>query len=171
MGVYMGTRDYRNHRSVPSQGVSVISPKLHEVPTDRSSFCCSKTYKPYCIPPSSIMSREFHKMPALPDTINDPKVQELMSHYFATSNHDSDHEGFADMFTADGEYSMNDCKAKGRQGSTIPTLLPIGSESCTIPITILLPQIPRHLHAFWQPNVPYISFQQSSSELIGTNSY
>lgn len=85
-------------------------------------------------------------MPALPDTIDDPKVQELMSHYFATSNHDSDHEGFADMFTADGEYSMNDRKAKGRQGSTIPTLLPIRSESCAIPITILLPQIPRPLH-------------------------
>ena len=63
------------------------------------------------------MPRKFHKMPELPDTIDDPKVQELLSHYFATSNHDSDHEGFADMFTADGEYSMNDRRAKGRQGS------------------------------------------------------
>ncbi|KAL8751170.1 MAG: hypothetical protein Q9199_006603 [Rusavskia elegans] len=61
------------------------------------------------------MPRKFHKMPALPDAIDDPKVQELMSHYFATSNHDADHEGFADMFTADGEYSMNDRKAKGRE--------------------------------------------------------
>ena len=69
-----------------------------------------------------IMPREFHKMPALPDTIDDLKVQELMSHYFATSNHGSDHEGFADMFTTDGEYWMNDRKAKGRQGSKIPTL-------------------------------------------------
>ncbi|KAI4093439.1 MAG: hypothetical protein LQ344_002852 [Seirophora lacunosa] len=61
------------------------------------------------------MPRKFHKMPALPEAIDDPKVQELMSHYFATSNHDSDHEGFADMFTPDGEYSMNDRKAKGRE--------------------------------------------------------
>ncbi|KAL8748326.1 MAG: hypothetical protein Q9184_007390 [Pyrenodesmia sp. 2 TL-2023] len=61
------------------------------------------------------MPRKFHKMPGLPDVINDPKIQELLSHYYATSNHDSDHEGFADMFTADGEYSMNDRKAKGRE--------------------------------------------------------
>ena len=94
-------------------------------------------------------------MAALPDTIDDPKVQELMSHYFATSNHDSDHEGFADMFTADGEYSMNDRKAKGRQGSKIPTLLPIQSKPFLIPITILLPPFPRLLHASWQSNVPY----------------
>lgn len=64
-------------------------------------------------------------MPALPDAIDDPKVQELMSHYFATSNHDADHEGFADMFTADGEYSMNDRKAKGREGKPFLRPLPI----------------------------------------------
>lgn len=102
-----------------------------------------------------IMPREFHKMPALPDTIDDPKVQELMSHYFATSNHDSDHEGFVEMFTADGEYSMNDRKAKGRQGSTIPTFLPIRSESCAIPHHHPSTPDPRPLHACWQSNIPY----------------
>ncbi|KAL8924490.1 MAG: hypothetical protein Q9172_002655 [Xanthocarpia lactea] len=61
------------------------------------------------------MPRQFHKMPELPDTIDDPKVREFMSHFYATSNDGSDHEGFADMFTDDGEYSMNDRSAKGRQ--------------------------------------------------------
>lgn len=65
------------------------------------------------------MPRSFPKMPPLPDAIDDPKVKEFMSHYYAMSNDDTDHGGFADMFTRDGEYSMNARKAKGREGMYI----------------------------------------------------
>ncbi|KAL8846525.1 MAG: hypothetical protein Q9221_008401 [Calogaya cf. arnoldii] len=87
------------------------------------------------------MPRKYHKMPDLPEAIDDPKIQELMSHYFATSNHDSDHEGFADMFTADGEYSMNDRKAKGREAPQISHPFPI----------------PPHLVPFSQHPLPFSS--------------
>lgn len=52
-------------------------------------------------------------MPSTPETISNPKVQEFMSHYYAMSNDKEDHGGFSDMFTADGEYSINNTKAKG----------------------------------------------------------
>ena len=110
-------------------------------------------------------------MPALPDTIDDPKVQELMSHYFATSNHDSDHEVFAEMFTADGEYSMNDRKAKGGQGSTIPTLFPISSGSSLIRIAIPSTPDSRASSRLLAIQCPFHPVQQSSSKLTGTHSY
>ena len=60
------------------------------------------------------MPRTFDRMPDLPKTIDDPKVEEFMEHYYAQSNDAKDHEGFADMFTDDGQYSMNHRVAKGR---------------------------------------------------------
>lgn len=65
------------------------------------------------------MPRTYEQMPELPAVIDDPMVQEFMSHFYATSNHSSDHEGFADIFAADGEYGMNDRIAKGRDGNLL----------------------------------------------------
>lgn len=62
------------------------------------------------------MSRSFDKMCDLPTVVDDPKVQEFMEHYYAISNDGSDPEGFADIFTKDGEYSINDKISTGRDG-------------------------------------------------------
>ena len=64
------------------------------------------------------MARKFDRMPDLPATVDDAKVEEFMEHYYALSNDSTDHQGFADMFVEDGEYSMNDKITKGREGES-----------------------------------------------------
>lgn len=66
------------------------------------------------------MARKFDRMPDLPATVDDAKVEEFMEHYYAMSNDGSDHEGFAELFIEDGEYSMNDKITKGRRGKHHP---------------------------------------------------
>lgn len=66
---------------------------------------------------SFIMSRSFDKMCELPTVIDDPKVREFMEHYYAISNDGSAPEGFADIFIEGGEYSINDQKCMGRDGT------------------------------------------------------
>ncbi|KAG8529707.1 uncharacterized protein KY384_005188 [Bacidia gigantensis] len=63
------------------------------------------------------MARKFDRMPDLPQTVDDPKVEGLMEHYYSLSNAPNDeedgHDSFTDMFTEDAEYSFNDKVSKG----------------------------------------------------------
>lgn len=65
---------------------------------------------------SGNMSRSFDRMCDLPTVVDDPKVREFMEHYYAISNDGADPEGFADIFTKDGKYSINDKISTGRDG-------------------------------------------------------
>ena len=55
-------------------------------------------------------------MPDLPQTIENPQIEEFLEHYYATSNESSDHDLFAEMFASDGEYAFNSQVAKGHDG-------------------------------------------------------
>lgn len=53
------------------------------------------------------------QLSALPNTITDPAIKSFIEKYYAVSNDPGVHDDYADLFTPDGEFSMNDKKAKG----------------------------------------------------------
>ena len=55
-------------------------------------------------------------LPDVPTTIKDPAIRDFVSRYYELSNSAADHEDFAALFTPDGEYVMNEKKAKGHDG-------------------------------------------------------
>ena len=63
-------------------------------------------------------------LPNLPNTITDPAVKKFIEKYYAVSNDKDVHDDYADLFTSDGEFSMNDKKAKGTKRKLCPTLSP-----------------------------------------------
>ena len=58
------------------------------------------------------------KLPDLPNTITDPDIKNFIEKYYAVSNDADVHDDYADLFTSDGEFSMNDKKAKGTKRNT-----------------------------------------------------
>ena len=54
----------------------------------------------------------------LPDSksITDPQVKQFLERYYEASNNAEGHDDYTDLFTADGEFSMNGKKAKGKDG-------------------------------------------------------
>ena len=72
------------------------------------------------------MARKFDRMPDLPKTVNDPKVEEFMEHYYAMSNAPNNKESddeFIGMFTKDGQYCFNHKVATGHAGIFIEFFL------------------------------------------------
>lgn len=57
------------------------------------------------------------KLPTLPDSITNPAVRDLLEKYYERSNSSSEHEEFANLFTANGEYAMNGKASKGRDST------------------------------------------------------
>lgn len=53
------------------------------------------------------------QLPDLPNTVTDPDVKKFIEKYYAVSNDADVHDDYADLFTSDGEFSMNDKKAQG----------------------------------------------------------
>ena len=60
----------------------------------------------------------------LPNTITDPAVKDFVEKYYAVSNDADVHDDYAALFTSDGEFSMNEKKAKGTDGSSSPQSFP-----------------------------------------------
>ena len=56
-----------------------------------------------------------YNLPPLPNTITDPAVREFLEKYYAKSNEPELHDDFAELFTEDGEYNMNNKINKGKQ--------------------------------------------------------
>lgn len=52
-------------------------------------------------------------LPDLPNTITDPAVKDFIKKYYAISNDADVHDDYAALFIPEGEFSMNDKKAKG----------------------------------------------------------
>ena len=52
-------------------------------------------------------------LPNLPNTITDPAVKDFIKKYYAISNDADVHDDYAGLFIPEGEFSMNDKKAKG----------------------------------------------------------
>ncbi|MCJ1457738.1 hypothetical protein MMC28_008107 [Mycoblastus sanguinarius] len=55
------------------------------------------------------------KLPSLPNTITDPAIKTFLSKYYSISNSPDDHDNYTNLFTSDGEFAMNDKKAKGTE--------------------------------------------------------
>ncbi|KAL9134385.1 MAG: hypothetical protein Q9175_004437 [Cornicularia normoerica] len=53
------------------------------------------------------------KLLDLPNTITDLAVKSFLKKYYAVSNDAEVHSDYADLFTTDDEFSINDKKAKG----------------------------------------------------------
>ena len=53
---------------------------------------------------------------SLANTITDPAVKDFIERYYAVSNDANVHDDYAALFTPDGEFSMNEKKAKGTKG-------------------------------------------------------
>lgn len=62
------------------------------------------------------------RIPDLPKVIDDIRVKDFLTRFYDLSNDPIPHEEFADLFTADGEYSMNHKKSQ-RQGRLEPVSL------------------------------------------------
>lgn len=60
------------------------------------------------------------QLPNLPNTITDPAVKSFIEKYYAVSNDAGVHDDYADLFTPNGEFSMNDKKAKGTKRNITP---------------------------------------------------
>ena len=71
----------------------------------------------------------------IPNTITDQAVRDFLHRYYEVSNENETHEDFADLFTEDGEYIMNDKKTKGKEGVFIYLCLPITPNSDMSPAT------------------------------------
>ena len=89
------------------------------------------------------MPRKFDRMPDLPLTIDDARVEQFMEHYYAMSNapnNDNEgHDGWTDMFTEDATYAFNDKVAVGHAGT--PSLsLPFPCPP--LPLFPFLPPLP-----------------------------
>lgn len=69
----------------------------------KETFCTLAQYQ--SIMPSSL--------PDLPNTVTDPAVKEFIKKYYAISNDADVHDDYAALFIPEGEFSMNDKKAKG----------------------------------------------------------
>ncbi|KAL6719988.1 hypothetical protein ACLMJK_001909 [Lecanora helva] len=53
-------------------------------------------------------------LPDVSKSISDPQVKQFLEKFYETSNHPENHGDFADLFTSDGVYAMNDKRAKGK---------------------------------------------------------
>ena len=56
------------------------------------------------------------RIPDLPKAIDDPKVKDFLAQYYKVSNDPEAHDEYTDLFIANGEFSMNAKKAKGKEG-------------------------------------------------------
>lgn len=56
-------------------------------------------------------------LPDLPNSVTDPQIKPFLEHYYEISNHAPSHDEYAALFTQDGEFAMNEKKAKGREGT------------------------------------------------------
>lgn len=72
-------------------------------------------------------------LPNLPNTITDPAVKEFLQKYYAVSNDKDAHDDYADLFTSDGEFSINDKKSKGTKGNFSPQPIPQHLSLITLP--------------------------------------
>ena len=57
------------------------------------------------------------RIPDLPAVIDDPRVKAFLQHHYNVSNDPDTHDEYTDLFTKDGEFSMNGKKAKGKDGT------------------------------------------------------
>lgn len=57
------------------------------------------------------------QLPELPPSIKDPAIKEFLEKYYEVSNTGHAHDEHTDLFTKDGEFSMNGKKAKGDKGN------------------------------------------------------
>ena len=68
------------------------------------------------------------RIPDLPQVIDDPRVKEFLELYYKISNDLDAHDEYTNLFIPDGEFSLNEKKAKGKEGEHLQA--PLFSNKC-----------------------------------------